>query len=76
MKLTKEEFLALSAQMYDKMSENMDSDNQDFYTYESTLDKIITEFGSTVLEKSLEVEEISERKKKSPNQIWENKDSQ
>lgn len=76
MKLTKEEFLALSAQMYDKMSISMDSDNQDFYTYESTFDKLMTDFGSEVLEKSLEESELSERKKKSPNSIWKNNDSE
>jgi hypothetical protein len=75
MKLTKEEFLALSAEMYDKMSENMDSDTQDFYTYESTFDKLMISFGSSVLEKSLEEGELSERKKKSPNPIWKNKNS-
>ena len=76
MKLTKEEFLALSAQMYDQMSETMDSDTQDFYSYESTFDKLMTDFGSHVLEKSLAEDEQSDRKKKSPNTIWKNKDSQ
>ncbi len=75
MKLTKEKFLALSEQMYNQMSETMDSDTQDFYTYESTLDKLLINLGSSLLEESLTQEVVSERKKKSPNQIWENKNS-
>jgi hypothetical protein len=65
MKLTEDQFLALCKQMYAKMSSEMDSDVQDFYTYESTLDRLMTDLGSEVLEESLKTEEVSDRKKKS-----------
>lgn len=64
MKMTEEKFLALCKQMYSNMSASMDSDTQDFYTYESTFDKLMTSFGSEVLEESLKEKEVSERKKK------------
>lgn len=64
MKLKEEQFLALCKQMYAKMSTEMDSEVQDFYTYEATLDKLITALGSVLLEGSLGGEEIKERRKK------------
>jgi hypothetical protein len=64
MKLTEEKFLALCKQMYSKMTLEMDSDVQDFYTYESTFDMLMTAFGSTILEESIQEKEVSERKKK------------
>jgi hypothetical protein len=64
MKLTEEKFLSLCKEMYNNMSTEMDSDVQDFYTYESTFDKLMTTFGSAILEESLSEKEVSERKKK------------
>jgi hypothetical protein len=64
MKLTEEKFLSLCKEMYSNMSTEMDSDVQDFYTYESTFDKLMTTFGSAILEESLSEKEVSERRKK------------
>jgi hypothetical protein len=64
MKLTEEKFLSLCKEMYSNMSKEMDSDVQDFYTYESTFDKLMTTFGSAILEESLSEKEVSERRKK------------
>jgi hypothetical protein len=64
MKLTEEKFLSLCKEMYSNMSTEMDSDVQDFYTYESTFDKLMTTFGSSILEESLSEKEVSERRKK------------
>lgn len=64
MRLTKEEFIALSSKLYDEMSSKMDSQTQDFYTYESTFDQLLTTFGQEVLEESISLVPESDRKKK------------
>jgi hypothetical protein len=73
MRLTKEEFLALSSKLYEEMSSKMNSQTQDFYEYESTFDQLLTSFGHEVLEESISLVPDAERKKKSPNPIWKNK---
>lgn len=49
--MTKDEFLALSAEKYDRLQQL----NQiiDFYEYEKTFDEIWTEFGRCTFEKNL-----------------------
>jgi hypothetical protein len=64
MRLTKEEFLALSSKLYEEMSCQMDSQTQDFYEYESTFDQLLTVFGQEVLEESISIVPNVERKKK------------
>jgi hypothetical protein len=64
MRLTKEEFLALSSKLYEEMSSKMDSQTQDFYDYESTFDQLLTSFGQEVLEESISLVSDVERKKK------------
>jgi hypothetical protein len=73
MRLTKEEFLALSSKLYEEMSSKMDSQTQDFYDYESTFDQLLTNFGQEVLEESISHVPENPRKKKSPNPIRKNK---
>lgn len=38
--------------MYAKMSTEMDSDAQDFYTYEATLNKLMAALGSELLKEA------------------------
>jgi hypothetical protein len=64
MRLTKEEFIALSSKLYDEMSSKMDSQSQDFYEYESTFDQLLTTFGQEVLEESISAVPDNVRKKK------------
>ena len=64
MNLTKEEYLLLCGQTYEKMALTMDSNSEDFYTYESTLDQLHTELGRAILEKSVSENEVAARYKK------------
>jgi hypothetical protein len=64
MRLTKEEFSAISSQLYEEMSSKMDSQTQGFYDYESMFDQLLTSFGQEVLEKSISLVPDIERKKK------------
>lgn len=60
---------------YDKLQTEMDDKEQDFYEYEEKLDDLITQFGKELLQDGLGSVPDDIRKKKSPNPIWENRDS-
>ena len=73
--LTKVSFMEKASEFYDKLQLEMDDKQQDFYAYEEKLDDLITQFGKELLQDGLGSVPVDIRKKKSPNPIWENRDS-
>ena len=73
--LTKASFMEKASDFYDKLQIEMDDNQQDFYAYEEKLDDLITQFGREVLQEGLGSVPEDMRKKKSPDAIWENRDS-
>jgi hypothetical protein len=74
MRLTEEEFMAIAKSFYEEMTTELKDEEIDFYEYESRLDKKVTDFGRTILEKSLSDTEVSsEKKKKNTDTIRKNR---
>lgn len=61
--MTKEEFIALSLETYEKLHQ-LDQ-NEGFYTYEKTFDQIWTEFGRKSLQQNISDLPINAQKKTS-----------
>ena len=66
--MTKEEFLALAAEKYEKLQELNQID--DFYQYEKTFDQLWIEFGRQSLEKNISHIPKNKQKKQCTNPIW------
>lgn len=62
--LSKASFLAKASAFYDKLSVNLDSEQQDFYAFESKFDELYTEFGKESLEGLISELPTNVRKKK------------
>ena len=74
--MTKESFIEKAIAFYDKMREELDDTEQDFYEYEEKFDELMTLFGKELLEEGLgSVPEDIRKKKKNPNAIWQNSHS-
>jgi hypothetical protein len=70
--LSKATFMEKAAAFYDKLSVNLDDEQQDFYAFESKFDELYTEFGKESLEGIISDLPTNVRKKKVPNPIRTN----
>ena len=73
--MTKESFIEKAITFYDKMREELDDTEQDFYEYEEKFDELMTRFGKELLEEGLGSVPEDIRKKKNANAIWQNSHS-
>ena len=51
--LTKAEFLRRASLFYDKLTQDLDTEKQDFYEFESKLDELVQEFGKELMQESM-----------------------
>ena len=74
--LSKEEYLALAAEEYDKINELNTDYSDSFYDYEKTFDGIWRGLGREVLKQNISSTSSDRRTKKKANLLWQDRDFQ